>query len=83
MLYIIEISNSLDSTIRIETVLSNEPLTKNSSSLLNGLVKLNDLYNDGYIIEHIKSVYPAKVVINSWDHNENEEFIIIKNLLIN
>lgn len=78
-LYTVTIANELDDTTRIELILSHEPLTKNSSSLLNGLIKLD---KENYF-EFIYKVEIKKVLLNSWDVNEHNEFSDLSKKLLN
>lgn len=82
-LYKIYISNPLDSSLRVELVASFEPLTLNSNSLINGLIKLNDYYNDGYLVEKIHKVEQVNnITINAWSEEEHTEITTFLNKII-
>jgi len=70
-LYLIEIANDLDDSIRPLLILSNEPLTKECDSL------------KSFIPEggHVSACYAPRIIVNTWSEADFNEGEAIKKLL--
>lgn len=73
-LYEIVIGNQGDDRNCSKLVLSNEPLDENNAISISGI-------DEGWG-EYILSVSIARVFINSWDEEDNERLMNIRNLLL-